>query len=201
LDQKVRNNAPDHELMELLYKLKECCDKINNIGQCHLELLLSMDTAQQLAIAGFFGEERAQVEVPQSPESMTIFVKKLLAEVQTLSEEQKGRINAFLENHYEKLEEIREVRNQLNQELAGYFASQNAAPSKQNFSSTFSVLASLEQLRQNLAAESFQYEDAMEKIMLVLTPLQAAQFYLRIEFQHGAVLQLKAVWETLTKHP
>jgi len=199
LDTQIRRIPPasDLEIVEVLNKLKDCCNRIHGVGQCHLEMLLTMDVAKQLSTVGFFGTEKAKVELAEYPESMATFARKLITEVHTLNMEQKRRIEGFLEDHYAGLERIRLAREELNGELANFMSTSMHLPPEQNMPTMIGSLATLEYLRENMKAEAAQYELTMDRMMDALTPRQQAQFYLRVEFQHRAVIQLKDVWEAI----
>jgi len=198
LDEMIRRipPVPDSEITVILDKMAECCVRINGIGQCHLEMLLTMDVAKQLSTVGFFGSDKAKVELAEFPESIATFARKLTTEVHTMNNEQKLLIQRYLDEHYVALERIRHIREELNADLANFLSNMSGSP-EQNMPTMISSLATLEYLRENMRAESMQYEDTMDKMMAVLTPRQQAQFYLRVEFQHGAVIQLKNIWEAI----
>jgi len=201
LAELIKNNAPDEAIEPILKQIKEECKKVNRLGQCHLQQLLSPSAVSELVDAGFFESPIGDIEVEQRRGSIMDMVNKIFKNVHTLTQDQKDRINALVVRHYQKIDTLRTERQQINGEVAKFFdISKNTSiptiqpPDKQALLNTVAVL---ELLRKNLAQEADQWEESMSFIEKELTPRQEAEFFLKIEVQHASVLQLKALWNAM----
>jgi len=199
LEELYKTGAGDAELLRVLARLKEICQRVNVLGQCHLALLMSPDTASHLATVGFFTSAASQVEIPTSKESMANFVKRVMSTVDNLTQEQIGMAKEIVKEHYLNLQLIDTERKEVTKDLDAFFASNLA--DRKSHTPTFDILAMVEYLRTNFQAECETYERNMERVVMTLTPRQRAQFYLTVESQHAAVTQLKAVWDSLKNIP
>jgi len=62
------------------------------------------------------------------------------------------------------------------------------------------IVGSLEHLRKSLSDEAKLWKSSMTQLIdETLTPLQVAQFYLKVEFTHASVRQLGTFWAALNK--
>jgi len=200
LEHKFHNGASDDELEEVLTKLDECCTKVILVGECHWKMLVSPSTAHHLAKSGFFPNDQSRiesvVESPSDTSSVATFAFQMLQGTPDITEEQRRKVNQLVTDYYSKLHEWHQEREHINAEINDYFTQQKLGNTG-DFQKVVQLVGTLELLRNNFLQESTSWEAITTTITEVLTVRQKATFYLNVEFQHKAVMQLKSLWESL----
>jgi len=145
------------------------------------------------------------VDRPSKEQSLYSFAAKLSAEITDLTDEQRMRINGCVETFYHKIRKLVEERKILAHELQCLYDAEPLIPETSpgggaepaNTHMLLDRLASLQQLRENLIAESDLSLTTITHILDELKPMQAAKFLVKAHFVHTAVMQLQMIWDAL----
>jgi len=161
-----------------------------------LQYLLSPDMAAWLSESGFFGKQNSKGEIVDIKEnSLTNYYKNVVANVSNLSQEQRQQAQEILHDYYSHMVMLKEQRSQASSDLSQYLAS----GSKTESSLDLSGVVAVENLRVGLATENAAFQTAMSRLLMTLTPLQEAEFFIRVAHINGSMIRLRAVWQSLSK--
>eukprot|EP00027_Filamoeba_sp_ATCC50430_P008019 CAMPEP_0168548750 /NCGR_PEP_ID=MMETSP0413-20121227/4735_1 /TAXON_ID=136452 /ORGANISM="Filamoeba nolandi, Strain NC-AS-23-1" /LENGTH=482 /DNA_ID=CAMNT_0008579089 /DNA_START=82 /DNA_END=1530 /DNA_ORIENTATION=+ len=198
LESQVVNKADENTISMTIAEINECCRKCMDLGKCSLNQLISPATVGQLVDNGFF-EDKSKVETLARKGSLANLVEKLQKEIKSLNQEQLDHLNKELQAHHSRLEVIYKEREELTQRITVHF--RELKNSKSDFSKFLETLSCLEHLRKSLEDEAQEWTRSMQAMLGgTLSPLQMAQFLLKVEFQHASVCQLNTVWSSLNKN-
>lgn len=169
MDRLVRENATDDQLACCITKLKQCCNKIINIGEAHYNLLISTSVVRQLVKAGFF-EAPVGFDEEEDPDGIAAFSKKMLTFVTSLTPSQKEHIQNAVERNYQTLEALKEDRKILNQQTSQLFPANGKPPSESQ--GVVNQVTALELIRTQLKKEKEQWYAALTDMFSVLSVRQ-----------------------------
>jgi len=205
LEIQVNEGADDATLCQTINEIKGCCYNCMSLGQCNLDSIVSPSAVQSLVTAGFFDNTVKPDLLPPKKGSIEDLVTKLKTEIKSLTDQQKEKLDRLAYEHTEKMRVLLQERNELTENISGNFKNiQQKKGAKTIISNEaqdyVEIISSMEHLRKSLKDESKEWEDTLKKMVDdTLTPLQVAQFLLRIEFQHASVRQLNSIWSALNK--
>jgi len=197
LQDQVNSAATDDVLCGTISDIKQCCRSCMELGQCNLQSIINPNVVQQLVQSGFF-ESTVKSELCNQQSKIEDLVTKLKTEVRSLSTDQLNKIDNIVIYHTEKLEVILTERNSLAEEISKTFQLiQSQGSDSKDY---LEIVGSLEHLRKSLSDEAKLWKFSMNQVIdETLTPLQVAQFYLKVEFTHASVRQLGTFWAALNK--
>jgi len=206
LEVQVNEGADDATLCETINNIKSCCSNCMSLGQCNLESIISPSAVQRLVMAGFF-ENTIKPDLVAKKGSIEDLVVKLKTEIKSLTNEQRSRIDRIADDHKEKMKILLQEREELTNNISVNFGNIQTkkdltllSPTEKTSQDYVEIIGSLEHLRKSLKDEASEWELTLKKMVEdTLTPLQVAQFLLRVEFQHASVRQLNNIWSALNK--
>eukprot|EP01088_Endostelium_zonatum_P011878 TRINITY_DN26032_c0_g1_i2.p1 TRINITY_DN26032_c0_g1~~TRINITY_DN26032_c0_g1_i2.p1 ORF type:complete len:575 (-),score=132.28 TRINITY_DN26032_c0_g1_i2:108-1832(-) len=205
--EKIMSSGSDEELAVVVNKIKPYCHRIHQLAQEILSRFLNSDVVNMLAKSGYFNSDFGKVEDASSSASLNYVVRSIvipLLSSHQLTDQQRMTMIEGLDKYYVRLAEIKEERQDLFLELLSTFGdnpfigtkTEGNAPS--GMKNVLKATALLECFRNNLAKESSACYDCLQDVIVnPLTPRQLGTFFLKIEFLHKSVQQLKGMWEAL----
>jgi len=113
LDQLMKGNPSDEEIRPYILRLRDCCQKISVVGECHANLLISPTVVQQLVKNGFFETPFFVGDDNIEPHGIKAFADKVILYVQSLTEDQKQRIKSHVDEFNQRMETVKAEREQL----------------------------------------------------------------------------------------